>query len=160
MKITSTAIQQNRIYKISSATKKNLFNKKYLPAEKLPFSVIKNLSREDLKIEFLKLRCESGGWRSKYARAVKREEKLKKEVSELKAKLKLREHQLFGQKREKKIKSESNSSTDESKKKPRGQQYKSKGHGRKDNSHLPIKVEFKDIPEDQCFCKRCGRKRK
>lgn len=152
--------QRNRISKFLSATKKNLFDKKYLSAEKLAFSSIKNLSREDLEIEFLRLRCESGGWRSKHARAIKREEKLKKEVTELKAKLKLREHQLFGQKSEKKTKSEKNSSNDETKKKPRGQQPKSKGHGRKDNSHLPVREDFKDIPVDQCICEKCGCRRK
>jgi len=160
MQINVNETQRNRILKFLSTVKKNLLNKKSLLSEKLPFSSIKDLSRKDLELEFLKLRCESEGWKSKHARAVKREEKLKKIIIELTAKLKRREHQIFGQKSEKKTKSEKNSSKEEFKKKPRGQQHGSNGHGRRDNSHLPVEVEFKDIPADQCVCKKCGRRRK
>jgi len=160
MQNNPNSIQQNRIFTFLSTTKKNLLkgeslNKKFSPSECLCFPSIK-----DFEIKILKLRCEAGYWRSKHTKTVEREEKLKKEVAELKAKLKRREQQLFGQKSEKKTKSEKKSSKDESKKKPRGQQHKSKGHGRRDNSHLPVEVDFKDIPADQCVCKKCGRRRK
>ena len=39
---------------------------------------------------------------------------------------------------------------------PRGQQPGSRGHGRRDYSHLPEREEIHDVPEDQRACPRCG----
>ena len=39
---------------------------------------------------------------------------------------------------------------------PRGQQRGSKGHGRRDYSHLPAAEEVIDLPADQRRCQRCG----
>ncbi|MGO9078234.1 MAG: IS66 family transposase [Streptosporangiaceae bacterium] len=39
---------------------------------------------------------------------------------------------------------------------PRGQRPGSRGHGRRDYSHLPGREEVHDVPEDQRACPRCG----
>ena len=39
---------------------------------------------------------------------------------------------------------------------PRGQQRGSKGHGRRNYSHLPTTEEVSRLPEEQCRCQRCG----
>ena len=54
-----------------------------------------------LHVELSTLRCEKGYWRKRHQKAVERETELKQEIAELKAKLRLREKQLFGRKSEK-----------------------------------------------------------
>lgn len=51
-----------------------------------------------IHVEISKLRCENAYWRKMHQKAVERETRLKEEISELKAKLRLRERQLFGRK--------------------------------------------------------------
>lgn len=106
--------------------------------------------------EIKKLRTETGYWRSRHRDALKREAKLKERIAELEAKLSLRERQLFGRKSEKGKQSQSGQSKTGQDKKPRGQQKGSKGHGRRDNSHLPIKEETWDLQEDEKSCPCCA----
>lgn len=108
-----------------------------------------------LLIENSKLNSESAYWRAMHQNAVEREIKLKEKNAELKAKLRLRERQLFGRKSEKGSK-DSESGNPKRSNNPRGQQPGSKGHGRRDYSHLPADKEYHDLPEDKCFCTRCG----
>jgi len=101
-----------------------------------------------IHVELSKLRCENAYWRKMHQRAVERETRLKEEISELKAKLRLRERQLFGRKSEKgHNKNESAKSNENGNKKGRGQQPGSKGHGRRDYSHLPANEEDHDISQ-------------
>jgi len=110
-----------------------------------------------IHVELSKLRCENAYWRKMHQKAVERETRLKEEISELKAKLRLRERQLFGRKSEKgHNKNDSTNSNENGKKKGRGQQPGSKGHGRRDYSHLPANEEDHDIPEGECRCPNCG----
>ncbi|RLA86901.1 MAG: hypothetical protein DRG58_11465 [Deltaproteobacteria bacterium] len=51
---------------------------------------------------------------------------------------------------------DSKNSDHETTSKPRGQQPGSTGHGRKDYSHLPGRVEFCDLPADSKVCPLCG----
>lgn len=110
-----------------------------------------------INVELSTLRSENAYWRKMLQKAVEREIKLKQQVGELKAKLRLRERQLFGRKSEKahnkqnSVKSDANSN-----KKRRGQQPGSKGHGRRDYSHLPAKEEIRDIPEKERCCPICS----
>ena len=106
--------------------------------------------------ELTKQRRDAAYYRRMHQKALEREAELKKEIDELKAKLSLRERQLFGKKSEKENKSQSTQSKTNKEKKPRGQQEGSKGHGRRDNSHLPVQEETHDIPEDQKVCPCCG----
>ena len=110
-----------------------------------------------IHVELSTLRCENGYWRKMHQKAVERETVLKQEIVELQAKLRLRERQLFGRKSEKgQSKQDSPKPNDNGKKKPRGQQPGSKGHRRRDYSHLPVKEEYHDIPESECHCPACG----
>lgn len=110
-----------------------------------------------IHVELSKLLCENAYWRKMHQKAVEREIKLKEDIAELKAKLRLRERQLFGRKSEKgHNKKDSAKSSDGSNKKERGQQPGSKGHGRRDYSHLPAKEEYRDIPESERRCPNCG----
>ena len=103
-----------------------------------------------LQIENSNLRSEKGYWMAMHQKAVQREATLKEEIAELRAKVNLRERQLFGRKSEKGGK-KSESKENKGEKRPRGQQPGSKGHGRRDYSHLPAKAEFHDLPKDQCY---------
>jgi transposase len=110
--------------------------------------------------EKLQAAREAAFWRALHRRAVEREAKLKQQVAELEAKLRLREQQLFGRK------TESSSSTqppptpspttpDSAQRRPRGQQTGRPGHGRRDYSHLPATVEDANLSGDDCCCPRC-----
>jgi len=110
-----------------------------------------------IHVELSKLRCENAYWRKMHQKAVERETKLKEQIAELKAKLRLRERQLFGRKSEKgHNKNDSTKSNENGNKNRRGQQRGSKGHGRRDYSHLPANEEDHDIPEGECRCPNCG----
>lgn len=108
-----------------------------------------------LRIENPELHSENAFWRTMHRKAIEREAKLKEENEQLKAKLKLRERQLFGRKSEK---GTNKSETSGSKRsgKSRGQQPDSKGHGRRDYSNLPAKEETYDLSEGECCCPKCG----
>jgi len=110
-----------------------------------------------LRIEVASLCSESAYWRKMHQKAVEREAKLKEEIAELSAKLRLRERQLFERKSEKGPNhTESTDPNTPVDKKPRGQQPGSKGHGRRDHAHLPAREETLDIPEQQQCCPTCG----
>jgi transposase len=109
-----------------------------------------------IHVELSTLRCENGYWRKRHQMAVERETELKQKIAELKAKLRLREQQLFGRKSEKgHNKQESAKSDVDGNKKRRGQQPGTKGHGRRDYSHLPAKEEYFDIPKSEQCCPTC-----
>lgn len=110
-----------------------------------------------LQRELSILRCDKAFWKSMHQKALEREAILKTKVDELEAKLRLREKQLFGRKTEKgKKNNPSCGSGPNENKRPRGQQPGSKGHGRRDYSHLPAKEEIHEIPDDECCCPKCG----
>jgi len=108
-----------------------------------------------LQIKLAELRCEKAYWRKMHEKAVQREAKLKEKVDELQAKLRLRERQLFGRKSEKGATKQEKGSPNP-KKRHRGQQPGSQGHGRRDYSHLPAEPEVHDIAEDKRCCPKCN----
>ena len=113
-----------------------------------------------LKIEIVEWCTEANLWKAQHQRAKKREESLKQENLHLKAKIRLREKQLFGKKSEKKKskKDKKISPTTEGKKKKRkrGQQEGEKGPKRRNYSHLEKRIELIDLPESDKCCKNCG----
>jgi transposase len=114
-------------------------------------------SKCSIHVELSKLRSESGYWRTRHNKAVERETLLKQEIVQLQAKLRLRERQLFGRKSEKgHNKQDSAEFNGNVGRRRRGQQPDSKGHGRRDYSHLPVKEEDHDIPGSECHCPQCG----
>jgi len=115
-----------------------------------------NCSTCPLTREINQLRSDAAYWRKMHQQAVEREARQKEENDTLRAKLKLREKQLFARKSEKKATPDFNISDHETTSKPRGQQPGSAGHGRKNYSHLPGCVEFCDLPADEKVCPLCG----
>jgi transposase len=115
-------------------------------------------SKYELKnIEMIGYKTKANYWEAQFRQVKTREEELAAEIEELKAKLRKREQQLFGKSSEK-----SNSTQDINpqqkkgeQKKNRGQQPGSKGHGRRDYSHLPIEVEELELVEESCKCPCC-----
>lgn len=105
----------------------------------LLFSDLK-LRHEAQKHEMIEYKSKANYWEAQFHQIKKRETELTNEIEELKAALKKREQQLFGRKSEKnRTRAESACKEEESVKKGkmRGQQVGSKGHGRRDYSHLP-----------------------
>jgi len=105
------------------------------------------------------LRSEVGYWKSCHAKAIEREVLLKQKVEELKAKVRLRERQLFGRKSEKGAKGQqcgTEQDKENSKKRKRGQQPGSKGHGRRRHENLPSEEEIWALSDDEQVCPRCG----
>jgi len=101
---------------------------------------------------------QAGYWKAMHDRALQREARLQQEIEQLRAQLRLREQQLFGRK------AEAGAATlpaathrDDPPRRPRGQQRGHKGPGRRDYSHLPAVIEEREIPGDECCCRRCGR---
>jgi transposase len=102
------------------------------------------------------LRAERGYWRSMYQQAKAREEQLKETIKELEAKLKLREHQLFGRKTEQGKSSSEEHPSEPGPTRKRGQQPGTKGHGRRRHEQLSIKEEFHELPAEEQRCPGCG----
>lgn len=111
------------------------------------------------------LRQQAAYWQAQHQRALSRQRQLQDEIDQLKALLRQREQQLFGRK------SEASSSSaampavpspttpavcQPAKRRSRGQQPNSKGHQRRDYSHLPVQEEILDLPEDKRQCSGCG----
>ena len=92
-------------------------------------------------------------------RAVQREAVVRAENDHLRAQLRLREQQLFGQKTETSAATTPATTTPTPAAPPRrrGQQRGRRGPRRRDYSHLPAVIEDRQIPGDQCCCQRCGR---
>lgn len=97
-------------------------------------------------------------WQAMHQRAVQREQQLQQRIAELEAKLRLREQQLFGRKTETTAATAlpPPTTTPAPPRRPRGQQRGRPGPRRRDHSHLPAVVEDREIPGDQCCCRRCG----
>jgi transposase len=97
-------------------------------------------------------------WKAMHDRAVQREALLKQEIERLRAQLRLREQQLFGRKTEATAATAATATRPDSPpRRPRGQQRGKPGPRRRDYSHLPAVVEDREIPGEQCCCRRCGR---
>jgi transposase len=107
-----------------------------------------------LAVEFEPWR-QAAYWKALHQRAVARQALLQAEIDSLRAQLRLREQQLFGQK------SEASASTPPTvspakPKKPRGQQPGKPGPARRDFSHLPCVEQTLDLPKEQQNCPGCG----
>lgn len=101
------------------------------------------------------LRSEKAWWEAMHSKLKESYEQLQQENKDLKAKLRLRERQLFGEKSEQ-GKNHNEQQEEEKKKKKRGQQKGTPGHGRKKRDKLPVIDDFRDLPEEEKFCPCCG----
>lgn len=112
-----------------------------------------------LKIKNLILHTERCYYKKQHERAKEREEKLKKENEQLKARIRYLEHQLYGKKTEKTSKQEKGKKDEKnpsSQKRPKGQQDKNPGPKRRDYDHLPVIEEEIDLDEEEKTCSCCG----
>ena len=111
-----------------------------------------------LEQEIRTLRCERNYYQALHEKAKAREEQLKQDNQQLKARIRYLEQKLYGRKSEKKTASEkttaASSSGQDSLKKVRGQQKGSSGHGRRDYSHLPVEEEVFELHD--AVCPICG----
>ena len=90
-----------------------------------------------------------------HAKAVEREARLKEEKAELEAKLKLREKTALRTQGPKKVRCKSETERPEGEKRPGGRQRGSRGHGRRDYSHLEAETEVLCLPETERTCSVC-----
>ena len=107
------------------------------------------------------LRCDVGYWKSRHADAVERNTKLQAELDEAKAKIRQLKAEHFGKKTEKQSASDRtnrlNDPTEQTApKKKRGQQPGSPAVFRRDDSHLPARIQEVDVPNDAKVCACCG----
>lgn len=110
-------------------------------------------------IDLVEYKHQAHYWEAQFGRLKTREKALQSELEEAYAKLRKREHQLFGRRSEKntkKLNTNPASTLSIEAKKKRGQQPGSKGHGRRDHSHLPQIEETHELPSDERNCPCCG----
>jgi transposase len=116
-----------------------------------------------LRREVSELRCAAGYWKSRHADAVKRNQELQAELDQARAEIRKLKADQFGRKSEKQSCTDRSNDLDDpqdqdsAKKKKRGQQPGRPGPARRDDSHLPVREEFIDLPPDECACGRCGK---
>lgn len=109
-------------------------------------------------VELAKARAEQAYWREMHQKAKEREAQHQEEIAQLRAKLRLREKQLFARKSERGHNSSELTTPEQAAHpQPRGQQPGSQGHGRRNYGHLPTQVEVIDLPEPELYCPCCGR---
>lgn len=122
--------------------------------EDLPFakeSVV--LSR----LDYIELKAQLNFYKAQHERALAREEVLKKQLEQEKAKVRDLNQRLYGRKSEQTKPSENGVIVpSETSRRPRGQQTGAPGHGRTTRPHLPAVEEILDLPEDQKCCSDCG----
>jgi transposase len=112
-----------------------------------------------LKRQNLILNTERGYYKKQHERAKEREETLKKENEQLKARIRYLEHRLYGRKTEKAAKQEKgrkDKKDPSSPKRPKGQQAGNPGPQRRDYAHLPVIEEEIDLEEEKKVCPYCG----
>ena len=111
-----------------------------------------------LRREVGELRQEAGYWKGMFAQAKQKNEKLQKQIDELRAENRQLKDKLYGTKSEKKSSQDrSNHLEDPSQahsgpKRSRGHQPNRPGPRRRDHSHLPVVEEAVELPDDQCLC--------
>src|SRR2546430_4700884 len=114
---------------------------------------------EALQQEMIDYKTKANYWEAQFNKFKSREDFLKTEIGELKAKLRKREQQLFGNKSEQSTQKQDQSNqigTNTNKKKKKGQQVGSKGHGKRNYSHLPTVEETVSLFEKDAICPCCN----
>lgn len=114
-----------------------------------------------LRLQLVELRLLANYWRAMHQRAVRREQQLKEQLQHLQGQLREMRRRFFGKKSEtsSSINTPSHNNDDDKskgKKRSRGQQPGSKGHGRRNHDHLPTTDEPCTLPKDQQCCAGCG----
>lgn len=125
--------------------------------EELPVRYAKlQMQYEALHQEMLDYKTRANYWEAQFNKFKSREDILKEKIESLEAKLRKRDQQLFGKKSEQSTSHQDQLSQSQSaSKKKRGQQVGSKGHGKRDYSHLPSVEETIDLFEKDAICPCC-----
>jgi transposase len=115
------------------------------------------MQNEALYKEMLDYKTRANYWEAQFNKFKSREETLQAEIEELNAKLRKRERQLYGRKSEQSThhRDQLNQSKQSSNQKKKGQQPGSKGHGKRDYSHLPTVEEVVGLYEKDAICPCC-----
>ena len=116
----------------------------------------------ELRQQVRELRCDVGYWKSMHARATQRNAKLQAELDQAKAEIRQLKAERFGKKSEKQsavdrpneLVDPENPTAPKNK---RGQQPGRPAPKRRDYSHLPVRQETVDLPEDTLVCACCGK---
>jgi transposase len=116
----------------------------------------------ELRQQVRELSCDVGYWKSMHARATQRNVKLQAELDQAKAEIRQLKAERFGKRSEKQSPIDrSNQLVDPEKpterKNKRGQQSGRPAPKRRDYSHLPVREETVDLPEDARVCDCCGK---
>jgi transposase len=108
--------------------------------------------------ELICARADAAYWQAKHRAARLREDKLREDNKQLRAKLKQRERELFSRKSERRPQGSPQllAEREAGPKRGRGQQPGRRGHGRRRHSHLPHVDEHWELPEGEQSCRRCG----
>lgn len=112
------------------------------------------------RLEVLRLRWEVAHYKRLHRCACEREEARREENEVLKAKLRMRERELFGRKSERNPVGRAGRVCVEGAKGGsgrRGHRRGTRGHGRRSYAHLPVVEEWVELPQGQCRCEVCGR---
>jgi hypothetical protein len=111
-----------------------------------------------LRLQLIELRLQANYWRAQHQRAVQREAECKEQVQQLQGELREWKRRFFGQKSETSsaINSPPNPNDNNTKKRSRGQQPGSTGHGRRHHDQLTTKHEDCTLAKDQQCCADCG----
>lgn len=111
---------------------------------------------ESWKAEAHKQYCEAQYWRAMHQQALQRISERDQQIAQLKAEVRQLRQQLFGRKTEKGSLGQPAAAFEKpASNRRRGQQRGSRGHGRRDHSHLPAKEVLIDLPAEQCCCPQC-----
>jgi transposase len=115
-----------------------------------------------LQRQLIELRRQANFWRAQHQRAVQREAGLQAQIQRLQGEIRELERRLYGRKSEtssatKPPSNPTNPNNNNHKKRPRGQQPGSKGHGRRNHDHLNTIPETIALPKDQQCCSCCGK---
>ncbi len=116
----------------------------------------------ELRQQVKELRCDVGYWKSMHARAVERNSELQVELDQSKAEIRQLKSERFGKQSEKQSATDRSNDLDDPQqqatpKKKRGQQPGRSAPKRRDYSHLPLREELIDLPEDAKVCDGCGK---
>ena len=127
-------------------------------------ALVEQLQRDvsDLRRENAELRCDVGYWKSMHARALERNAQLQAELDQAKAEIRQLKAERFGNQSEKQPDTDRSNGLDgppdpAKPKKKRGQQPGRRAPRRRDNSHLPVREDPIDLPEEDKVCDCCGK---
>ena len=127
-------------------------------------TLVQQLRQEvgELRRENAELRCEVGYWKSMHARALERNTRLQAELDQAQAEIRQLKAERFGKRSEKQSATDLSNRLDDPQdrakpKRKRGQQPGRPAPPRRDYSHLPVREEIIDLPEDAQVCDCCGK---